>query len=275
MPDLVTLAGWHPDDLSALFDRADQYREARGPVGRGAVGLLFSAAPPVTAAALECAAGLLGLQPISLSPELPGCSGEDLIEVLAELSQWIDALVISDPGLESLLHGTTLGAPVVNAGSASGRPCEVLAELYAVHCTGRDPLAQRIVVVAPRGPLVSSWAQARTSFGLDIWQACPDEVSDPGLPHNSNLFAALSGAGLVVTVDPGSLAEEMAHYRIESEYLVVTAPDCLVSPQLPFRWGRELAVQLRDDPQGWVGPHFRRHGVALYQALLARCVGWS
>lgn len=271
MDDLIDLTAWTREDLSALFGQADAF--ARGGAGahEGAVGLIgIDGAQGV---ALERAASLLGMQPIHCLPGTADPSPDFLVEFAQQIAGWLDLLVIAceDIGLIEAV-AAAVAVPVVNAGCSQGRPCELLGELHGLHEMGRDATAQRITLVAPCGPAVSSWAQATSAFGLDIVQSCPDELADPDLPHDSNLFAALRGADLVITVEPGDFAEQMAPYRIEPEYLVVTAPGCLVSPQLPFVWGRELALQLREDPHGWVGPDFRAGLVVLHMALLAHCL---
>lgn len=280
MADLIDLTEWTREDLTALFARADDYARGHGGHHSGAAGLWFNGAPSVSNLALERAVGMLGMQPIHCEPVLsepfvePG--SDEWGEQLAQLASWLDLLILSDDDGSVIAQATsTVSVPVVNAGSFQGRPCELLGELHALHAMGRELFTQRIVLVGPSCPSVRSWAQARAAFGLDIVQACPDELADPGLAHNSNLFAALRGADLVITVEPGEFGEQMAPYRIEPEYLVVTAPDCRVSPQLPFRWDREVATQLRDGPHGWVGPGFRSQLVALDQAVLAGCLGRS
>ncbi len=276
MGNLIDLLAWTREDLTALFAQADDYAHGRGAHHSGAVGLVLNAAPGVSGVAFERASALLGLQPIHVGPAIVEAPPQERAGLVAQLSEWLDLLVLA-PGDVAVIEQAARAAsvPVVNAGCAQGEPCEVLGELHALHVMGRDLFAQRIALVAPRGPSVRSWAQAGAAFGLDIVQACPDELADPGLTHNSNLFAALRGADLVITVEPGDFGEQMAPYRIEPEYLVVTAPDCRVSPQLPFSWDRELAVQLREGPHGWVGPGFRSQLIALDQAILAGCLGWS
>lgn len=276
MGDLIDLLAWTREDLTTLFARADDYAQGRGTHRSGAVGLMLDAAVGVSAVAFERASALLGLQPIHCDPAIVESPSQERGGLLEQLSDWLDLLVLA-PGDVVVLERAARAAsvPLVNAGCPQGRPCEVLGELHGLHVMGRDLFAQRIALVAPRGPSVCSWAQAGAAFGLDIVQACPDELADPGLTHNSNLFAALRGADLVITVEPGEFADQMAPYRIEPEYLVVTAPDCRVSPQLPFGWDRELAVQLREGPHGWVGPGFRSQLIALDQAILAGCLGWS
>ncbi|SER89010.1 Ornithine carbamoyltransferase [Propionibacterium cyclohexanicum] len=274
MGDLIDLSDWTREDLTALFASADGYAQGRAARHEGAVG--FVGLGGVEAVAFERAAVLLGLQPIHCGPAMVHSTPLGLVDFATQIADWLDVLVVCEPEQGDIEQAAAaVAVPVVNAGCAQARPCELLGELHALHRMGRDPFTQRIVLVGPNGPAVRSWAQAARAFGLDLVQSCPDELADPGLVHDPNLFAALRGADLVITVEPGEYAEQMAPYRVEPEYLVVGAPDCRVSPQVPFEWGRELATQLREDPHSWVGPHFRAQLVALDQAILARSLATS
>lgn len=273
MSDLIRLSELTVARTRQLFATAARYAHGDGPTTTGTVGMIMPDQQLHTRLGFQLGCAQMGLHTVDIPAQ--SLSGDQaLTDTIGYLSQWLDLMVMSTDQITLVDRIAVIGElGVVNVATQSNQPVEVLGDLYALSALGRDPFTQRIVLIAPDCPLARGWAEASSALRLKVAQVCPDELANPGIAHTSNIFAALRSADLIITAPPGDHEHEMAPYRLEPEYLVVAKPDVLVSPNPPYARGREIAAPMLDEQHGWVGYGFKKHHTALYQAVMADCLG--
>ncbi|TVR09580.1 MAG: ornithine carbamoyltransferase [Salinarimonadaceae bacterium] len=87
------------------------------------------------------------------------------------LANWFDALAVRAPDivwLEALADA--FPGPVLNLRTRANHPFEVLGDLAFLRSLGRGPAGLRVAVVAPRGNILASWAEAADALGIAVTQ---------------------------------------------------------------------------------------------------------
>ncbi|BDZ51544.1 hypothetical protein GCM10025867_37850 [Frondihabitans sucicola] len=271
MRHLLRLDDLRPDDLGALFELADAYRQGAGPTTTGAAALFFPATSLRTRVSFERGAALMGLQPISFPPETLD-KPESLDDVAGYLAAWVDVLVVRHPDLrvlEGLAESDAI--PIVNAMTDDNHPCEVLSDLYALAQT-RDPRRLRFLFVGADGNIARAWAEAARAFDLDLVQCCPERLATAGVAWTDDLPSAVARADVILTDSPGAHGEELEAFRITGALLDRAPSGVQLAPCPPFQRGREVGLDALASP-AFVGYAFKATLLPVQQAVLARSLG--
>ena len=267
---LLSLNGWSPDDLDALFAMADEYAAGRGPRFAGAAAMFFPPSSLRTRISFERGAAEMGLQPIVFPPETLDKS-EDLVDVAGYLAQWADVAVVRHPDLRVLQRlASTNALPVVNAMTDVNHPCEVLSDLYAL-ARDADARQLRYLFVGADGNIGRAWWEAARSLGLDLTQCCPPDARIPGIRWEGDLRLAIATADVVLTDGPGAHAELLAPYQVTAELLDLAPRGVRLAPCPPFARGREVSADAVEH-DAFVGYAFKRYLKPVQQAVMARAL---
>ncbi|AVL97138.1 ornithine carbamoyltransferase [Microbacterium sp. str. 'China'] len=266
---LLSLTELTGDDMREIFARAARIEAGTLARRDGAAALFFPSSSLRTRVSFERGAAEMGLQPIVFPPEALD-TVEDAVDIVGYLSAWVELLVVRHADFHVLRELAAPGIlPVVNAMTNANHPCEVLSDLFALS-RETDVRSLRVLVVGPDGNIARAWEEAHRAFGIDVVQACPEEVRTPALPWKEDLSDAVQEADVIITDGPGEHTAAMAPYRITAD-LLDSAPDGVrFAPCPPFVRGREVSVAAANHP-AFVGYEFKRHLKSVQQAIM----GWA
>jgi len=203
---------------------------------------------------------------------------ESIPDVARNLSRWVQAIaarVFRHSSVEILAEHATI--PVINALSDREHPCQALADMLTLlERYGRlDGL--RLAYVGDGNNVCHSLMLLGATLGMHIAVACPpDYRPDPDILAQAEQLAAVHGATITVSSDPGE-AVEGAHaiytdvwasmgqeheaarrrpvfqpYQVNSALLALAQPDAPAMHCLPAHRGEEITAEVIDGPQSVV-----------------------
>lgn len=203
--------------------------------------------------------------------ELPNLlkTEERAVDLAGYLDPFYGLYVIRESNHEKLQAFAHASArPVINAMSAQGHPCEVLADAFYLDGRFKDIRNARICLWGPTTNVFRSWHELAAAFGMEITQVCEERFHEP---HSSVRFQsrAPSHADVVIT-DSWPVGREEPALALSRQHLAAMGePAWLPTP--PFHIGRELCLDPCSYP-GFVGYEQKSLLLPVQKAMLRYAV---
>ena len=266
---LLTLDDVGVTTLEAWVDQAIAYhRHQPGPVLAGRVAALLFARPSTrTRLAMESGFAKLGGHPVVLQfSELQVGRGESAEDTARVVGRMADVVAIRAPDHAWLAaFAAACAAPVVNALSDVGHPCQLLADM-AVFRQHRGAIrGRRVAWLGDGNNVCQSYVRASRVFGFELVIACPEGYEPPNATNGHVSIVrdpedAVRGASLVATdtwvsmgdVDPERRRRDLTPYRVTAQRMQLARPDALFLHCLPAYRGDEVEAAVIDGPQSVV-----------------------
>lgn len=197
---------------------------------------------------------------------VPGRLGEKepTQDIARYISNWFDALVVRTPefgAIEQLAQAAAI--PVINARTQYNHPCEILGDLAFARKLRGSLDGMKVVFVGEPTNLCHSWMEAAVCMAIDVVQVCPrgyaveaetlakmKQRAVGSLRVSHALGEELEQADVVYTdcwpkrdSPQAAKAIESAFtpYRVTSDLLDQTPPDCIFLPCPPVTRGEEIS----------------------------------
>jgi ornithine carbamoyltransferase len=275
--DFLRLSDLDRSELLELLERAAEWKllgkDGPRPLERKTIGLVFEKASTRTRVSFEVAAHQLGASSMMLSPrDMQLGRGEPIKDTARVLGRYLDCLVVrtfEHAKLEEMARYSD--APVVNALTDSGHPCQLLADLLTVtERFGADALVRPGLVVAWIGDgnnMANSWLEASALLGFELHLACPAGYDpDPQLLARAGARArlfrspaeAVAGAHVLNTDVWASMGQEgeaeerrrrFAGFIIDDALVDKARPNAIVLHCLPAHRGEEITEAVLEGPR--------------------------
>ncbi len=217
---------------------------------------------------------------------------ESVADVAHVLSEMCDLVVVRTFAHRLVRDLATHAAvPVINALTDFSHPCQILADLYTLWRSGRDPDHLTVAWVGDGNNVLQSWLEAATIFDFTLQIAVPDgfepdaglylevERRAPGRVRRSrDPREAVRGADVVYTDTWTSMGQEaeadwrrvvFAGYQVNDAMMALAAPDAVFMHCLPAHRGEEVTDAVIDGPQSIVVPQAANR-LHLQKALMVR-----
>ena len=181
------------------------------------------------------------------STELPNLlkSTERPRDVAGYLDPFYDVYVIREASQQRLAEFAAASRrAVINAMSAEGHPCEVLADAYYVHTAVRPIESARIGLWGPPTNVLRSWHELAGVLGLSVHHVCEARFHER--KRNVLFTESIDFQADVVVTDGWPSGQEGAGLT-ETNLAEMGRPRLLPTP--PFSIGRELSF----DPCSYAG----------------------
>jgi ornithine carbamoyltransferase len=254
----------------------DQRRAGRVPpllAGRQ-IALLFEKPSLRTRVTFDVGISLLGGRGVYLGPDEVGIGRrETATDVGANLSRWVDAIVLRTFAHETLLELTAASSvPVVNALSDREHPCQALADLLTLRQHRGGLAGLTLTFIGDGNNVCHSLLLAGSQAGMRLRVATPRGYEPDATVVNAAVRAARrSGGSVELMTDPreavrgtdavytdawtsmGAEAEadlrrlRFAGYRVDAD-LLAEAAGALVMHCLPAHRGEEISSEALDGP---------------------------
>ncbi|MGH8321088.1 MAG: aspartate carbamoyltransferase catalytic subunit [Gammaproteobacteria bacterium] len=293
---LLTLADLPRETLTALLDRAEEFRVQPGAAvhqydflaGKTAANLFFEPSTR-TRTSFELAARRLGAQIITLDMAFSSTvKGESPLDTLFTLQAMnVDLFVVrhKEPGIPKTLAQHALPhVHVISAGEAHvSHPTQGLLDALTIrqHKKTFDKLAVTIVGDIRHSRVARSAVEALGVLGTrDIRFAGPAEWLPEDLPGKkfTNLDKALVDADVVIMLriqkermQAGLIPDEREYsrrYGLDKMRLELAKPDAIVMHPGPMNRGVEITSEVADGPQSVIREQVN-NGVVVRMAVMA------
>jgi ornithine carbamoyltransferase len=271
-------------DTADDFRRTRGTREARRPLERKSVALIFEKASTRTRVSLEVAVHEMGGYPLVITHTGSQLGrGEPMADSARVLCRMVHAITLrtsQDDRLDELARHSTV--PVLNALSDGGHPMQLLADLQTVRSRKGRLDGLRYAWVGDGNNMANSWIEAAGLLGLELTLACP-EGYDPS--HVELRQAQARGAAVRIVRDPreavrdadvvstdvfASMGQEdqqaerlraFSGMSVTRELLARARPDVIVMHCLPAHRGEEIEAEVIDGPASvvWEQAEARLH----------------
>ncbi len=297
-----------PAEQAAILDlavelKADRWRD-RPLDGPQTVAVIFDKSSTRTRVSFAVGIADLGGSPLIISTASSQLGGKETPSDTARvLERMVSAIVwrtYGQAGLEEMAAGTRV--PVVNALSDDFHPCQLLADLLTIreHKGALDGLTVTFLGDGASN-MAQSYVLACVMAGMHVRVASPVEFSPAAsVVADADAIAAGTGGSVTLFTDPAEATagadvvvtdtwvsmgkeEEKAHrvatfgaYRVDSELMVLAAPDAVFMHCLPADRGYEVTADVIDGAQSiiWNEAENRLHAQkALLVWLLAQNTG--
>ncbi|HVA54863.1 MAG TPA: aspartate carbamoyltransferase catalytic subunit [Gammaproteobacteria bacterium] len=297
---LLTLADFPRKTLTALLDRAEQFRVNPGDLsihydllaGKTIVNLFFEPSTR-TRTSFELAARRLGAQVITLDMAFSSTAkGESLLDTLYTLEAMnADLFVVrhQEPGtLEILAQHALPHVHIINAGESSvSHPTQGLLDVLTIrqHKKNFKKLSVAIVGDIRHSRVARSVVHALSVLGSqDIRFAGPAELLPDDLAGEkyTNLDKALEGVDVVISLriqkermQAGLIPDERDYarrYGLDNTRLRLAKPDVLVMHPGPMNRDVEITSEVADGPRSVIREQVA-NGVAVRMAVMATLMG--
>lgn len=198
---------------------------------------------------------------------VPGELGAESIEdVAGYLQNWFSMLVVRCERHQNLLElAANSGAPVINARTDKGHPCEVLGDLMYVREQRQVLDGLKVVFVGAPTNLCMSWLEAAAVLPIHVVQVCPEgyAVAPEELAHlrhnavgslevTHDLDAALAGVEVLYTDgwprasnpdDAAAIRDKFLPYQINQHHLTALTEHGVFLPCPPVTRGQEVSSE--------------------------------
>ncbi len=278
--DLLAVADLRPDELTGLLDRAVALKrgwDPGTPLERRSIALIFLRPSNRTRVSFEAAIARLGGHPIALfDREIEMGKRESVGDVGRIMDRFVDGLVARIPSDRDLrgLAGA-MGAPVINAMTDLGHPCQILADCLTVQEQLGRLAGARITFVGDGNNVCNSWIEAAQVAELDLRVVTPPGYGprEPVLARSrpdegrgsvtvtNDLAEGLAGTEVIYTDVWTSMGQEEQHedrrqdfgpYQINESVLERAPAGVRVMHCLPAHRGEEITDGVIDGPQSIV-----------------------
>lgn len=275
--DFISLFDCSAEELVELVARARalkaMVRDGRlhQPLQGRTLATIFEQNSTRTRVAFEAGMNQLGGHAIVLTPDDTQLGrGEPVEDTARVLAGMVDGVAIRTSSHEDVCRfAAAAGVPVINAMTAHGHPCQLLADIQTYEEL-RGPINERTVAFVGDGyNMCNSYIEAARQWGFRLRIACPEAYRpDPQMLAESNEATlvesaeeAVTGADLVVTDVWSSMGHEeearqrraaFAPFQVNETLLDRASADVLFMHCLPAHRGEEVSETLLDDPRSAV-----------------------
>ena len=262
--DFLAVADLGREEMLAILDSAAELKRGRDPgtpLARNSVAMIFLRPSNRTRVSFEAAVHRLGGHPIALfDREIDMGRRESVADVGRILDRFVVGLVAripSDRDLRGLAR--SMKAPVINAMTDRGHPCQILADCLTVQEQLGHLEGARITFVGDGNNVCNSLMEAAEVVGLDLRVVTP-----PGYAPSfatSDLDAALVDTEIIYTDVWTSMGQEEQHedrrqdfgpYQVNESLLARAPSSAKVMHCLPAHRGEEITDAVLDGPQSVV-----------------------
>ncbi|HXG05324.1 MAG TPA: ornithine carbamoyltransferase [Candidatus Binatia bacterium] len=236
------------------------------------VALVFEKPSLRTRVTFDVGVELLGGHAIYLGPAEVGLGSREAPgDVAANLSRWVDAIVVRTFAHDTLLQlAAGASVPVVNALTDREHPCQALADLLTLRQHLGGPAGRSVAFIGDGNNVCHSLLLAGAAAGMEVRVATPpghgplEEVvvqarhlarrSGGAVDVGTDPVRAVTGADAVYTdvwtsmgfeQDADARRAHFAGYRVDAA-LLTAAPDALVMHCLPAHRGEEITSEVLD-----------------------------
>ncbi|MBS0612184.1 MAG: aspartate carbamoyltransferase catalytic subunit [Proteobacteria bacterium] len=296
---LITLDGLSREQITAILDRAQNYRRFPGQSayeGRELAGMtvanLFFEPSTRTRASFDLAARRLGAHVVNLDTQSSSrVKGETMLDTIYTLEAMnTDLFVIrdSEAGLpEFLIDHVAEHVAVISAGEAHlSHPTQGLLDVLTIRAHKRRFAGLKVAIVGDirHSRVARSAARVLHTLGTTDLRLVgpapllPEEVEFTGAQRFVRIEDGIDGADVVMmlriqkermarTADLDD-TEYFHHYGLTSARLALAAPEVLVMHPGPMNRGVEIASEVADGPRSVIREQVNA-GVAVRMAVLA------
>ena len=267
--DFLAVSDLSRDELLGLLQSAAELKhgvDPGTPLARNSVALIFLRPSNRTRVSFEAAVHRLGGHPIALfDREIEMGKRESVADVARILDRFVVGLVArlpSDRDLRGLAEN--MQAPVINAMTDGGHPCQILADCLTVQEQLGHLEGARITFVGDGNNVCASWMEAAEVAGLDLRVVTPpgySPTSQQGIGSVSvttELGPALADTEVIYTDVWTSMGQEEQHedrrqdfgpYQVNQALLELAPRSAKVMHCLPAHRGEEITDAVMDGPQ--------------------------
>ncbi|MGH7692668.1 MAG: ornithine carbamoyltransferase [Candidatus Dormibacteria bacterium] len=262
--DFLAISDLSRPELLGLLEVASQLKgglDPGTPLARDSIAMVFLRPSNRTRVSFEAAVHRLGGHPISLfDREIEMGRRESVADVGRILDRFVVGLVAripSDRDLRGLAQA--MQAPVINAMTDRGHPCQVLADCLTVREALGHLEGARVAFVGDGNNVCASLMEAAEVVGLDLRVVAPPGY-EPAYPI-SQLETAVSDAEIIYTDVWTSMGQEEQHedrrqdfgpYQVNQALLSKAPRSVKVMHCLPAHRGEEITDEVLDGPQSIV-----------------------
>lgn len=277
----LSLLDWTPQQITALLDRAREFRRVRGtpehprPLEGRCIALIFEKASTRTRVSFEVGVVELGGHSVVLpARDTQVGRGEPIEDTARVLSRYVHGIVARTYSHETLEQLASFGSvPVVNALSDRSHPTQILADLMTAQDRLGDLEQLRFAWIGDGNNMAYSFVEAAMQLGFELNLACP-----AGYEPDAALLAKARevGARVRVTNDPADAArgahvvmtdvwasmgqEEESQkralafrgFQVDDALMALADERSIVLHCLPAHRGEEITASVLDGPRSAV-----------------------
>jgi ornithine carbamoyltransferase len=299
--DLLSISDLTRQDIDSLI-RDSVKMKGQGwssVLGSKILAILFEKPSLRTRVSFEVAMRQLGGQAIYLSPPEVGLGERESVpDVARVLSRYVDVITartFSHQTVEVLANYSAV--PVINALSDLEHPCQALADFLTIYEKKGKLKNLNLAFVGDGNNVANSLLLAASITGMNFRIASPADYSiHEGILHQAQEYAAISGAEILCTEEPGlavsgadivytdvwaSMGQEaeaqkrrkiFAGYQVNNKLLSLARKDAILMHDLPAHHGEEVAEGIIDSPQSVVFDQAENR-MHVLKALLPKILG--
>jgi ornithine carbamoyltransferase len=299
--DLLSISDLTRQDIDSLI-RDSVKMKGQGwssVLGSKILAILFEKPSLRTRVSFEVAMRQLGGQAIYLSPPEVGLGERESVpDVARVLSRYVDVITartFSHQTVEVLANYSAV--PVINALSDLEHPCQALADFLTIYEKKGKLKNLNLAFVGDGNNVANSLLLAASITGMNFRIASPADYSiREGILHRAQEYAAISGAEILCTEEPGlavsgadivytdvwaSMGQEaeaqkrrkiFAGYQVNNKLLSLARKDAILMHDLPAHHGEEVAEGIIDSPQSVVFDQAENR-MHVLKALLPKILG--
>lgn len=278
----LTLRHWHPDELEALLQLANQLKAERqtGMMGQPLKGkslaMIFEKPSTRTRISFEVGMKELGGYTLQLGTnELQLGRGETLEDTARILSRYVDAILIRTHEHDRIQHlADAATIPVINGLSDLAHPCQALADLLTILETKGSLKGVKLSYVGDGNNVLHSLMRASALSGIhlriatpagyepdaNIWKETEQIMEQTGgtLTFSHDPRVAVEDADVIYTDVWASMGQEQekekrrqtfSSYQVNAGLMALAAPDAVFMHCLPAYRGLEVTGDVLEGAQ--------------------------
>lgn len=270
MKSLIRLQDIQKEDIWSIFELADEIQQGkhRNALKDKSVIMFFPPSSIRTRVTFEKAIYLLGGQSILFEPQTLE-KKEEIEDVVGYLNNWADMLVIRYPHitlLDKICANSSM--PIINAMTDVNHPCEMLADLYALHKLGRDIVNEKYLFVGAAGNIGYAWKEASEWLGFSLEQCTTQENRLEGIKWHGTLEEAAAGKDIICTDSiPKEELHQYKNIQVTIDIMKRANNNALLNPCSPFYRGEELSHDVINSNY-FVGYDFKKYLLEIQMAII-------
>jgi ornithine carbamoyltransferase len=270
--DFLAVSDLSREELLGLLESAARLKggaDPGTPLARDSVAMIFLRPSNRTRVSFEAGVHRLGGHPIALfDREIEMGRRESVADVARILDRFVVGLVARLPSHRDLRGlAENMKAPVINAMTDGGHPCQILADCLTVHEQLGHLEGARITFVGDGNNVCASWMEAAAVLDLDLRVVTPPGYAPTltsatsSVTVTSDLGPALADAEVIYTDVWTSMGQEEQHedrrqdfgpYQVNQALLDRAPQSVKVMHCLPAHRGEEITDAVMDGPRSVV-----------------------